>query len=136
MSLHRLAKPVYEAGRAVARLTDQMDEAESLLAEHGDASESLEEELEAIQDELAAIDDGLGEVRGWTRVAGAIQESSTHPTEDQLWQVDRAWEEAPGLVERLNALITERVPAFHDALDREGVRPDPGDAVEVPRRGG
>jgi hypothetical protein len=42
----------------------------------------------------------------------------------------------PGLVERLNVLITARVPAFHSAMDDEGVRPDPGEALEIPRRSG
>lgn len=136
MSMHRLAKPVYEAGQALNRLQEQMGEAEDLLGQHQDAPESLTEELEAILEELESIDDLLGDVRGWTRVAGSIQQSSLRPTEDMLWQVDKAWEEAPGVIERINALITRRVPAFHDALDEEGVRPDPGEALEVPRRGG
>ncbi|MBT8488189.1 MAG: hypothetical protein KJO65_05085, partial [Gemmatimonadetes bacterium] len=136
MSMHRLAKPVYEAGRALSRLQEQMSEAEELLGQHESAPGSLTTELEAIQEELEAIDDLLGDVRGWTRVAGDMQQSSLSPTEDMLWQVDRAWEEAPGVIERINELITQRVPAFHDALDEEGVRPDPGEALEVPRRGG
>ena len=94
------------------------------------------EELSALQEELEEIDDDLGEVRGWARVASAIQQSSTLPTEDQLWQVDAAWEAAPGHIERLNAIITERMPAFNAMLDEEGVRPDPGEAVAVPRREG
>jgi len=95
-----------------------------------------EAELEAIQEELEAIQEGLQEANGWSRVAGDIQQSSTLPTEDQLWQVDAAWDAVPPLVERLNALITTRVPAFNAALDAEGVRPDPGEALEVPRRSG
>ncbi|MDX1493905.1 MAG: hypothetical protein R3253_07605, partial [Longimicrobiales bacterium] len=37
MSLHRLAKPVYETGQAISRLEEQMDDAESLLEEHDEA---------------------------------------------------------------------------------------------------
>jgi hypothetical protein len=136
MSLHQMAQPLYDATRAVRRLNDQLDEAEGLLEEHEDVPESLSETLSAIQEELEEIDDDLGEVRGWARVANSIQQSSTLPTEDQLWQVDAAWEAAPGLIERLNAIITERMPAFNAMLDEEGVRPDPGEAVTVPRRGG
>jgi photosystem II stability/assembly factor-like uncharacterized protein len=136
MSLHQMAQPLYDATRAVRRLNDQLDEAEGLLEEHEDVPESLSETLSAIQEELEEIDDDLGEVRGWARVANSIQQSSTLPTEDQLWQVDAAWEAAPGLIERLNAIITERMPTFNAMLDEEGVRPDPGEAVTVPRRGG
>lgn len=135
MSLYRLEKPVYEAGRALDRLTGQMDEAEELLAEHEGASESLTEELEAIQAELEAVEETLDDVDDWLGVRGDIQQASLHPTEDQLWQVDRAWEEAPGVIERINVLITDRVPAFHARLDQEGVRPDPGEPLAVPRRG-
>jgi photosystem II stability/assembly factor-like uncharacterized protein len=136
MSLRELAAPLYEARQAVERLAEQMDAAEALLEGHDGPVESLTEELETIQTELEEILDGLDEARRWTGVAGAIQQSSTLPTEDQLWQVDAAWDAAAPLVERINALITLRVPALNDALDAEGVRPHPGEALVVPRRGG
>jgi photosystem II stability/assembly factor-like uncharacterized protein len=136
MSLHELAAPVHEAIRAAERLTDQMDEAEELLEQHDGAPGSLTEELEAIRQELEAIGEGLDEADDWTDVARDIQQSSTLPTQDQLWQVDAAWDAVPPLVERLNVLITDRVPAFNAALDAEGVRPDPGEALPMPRRGG
>ena len=65
-------------------------------------------------------------------VAGAIQQSSTLPTEDQMWQVDRAWEVMEALVGPLNELITSRVPALNARLYAEGVRPKPGEVVRVP----
>jgi photosystem II stability/assembly factor-like uncharacterized protein len=135
MSLHVLAKPLNDAMEATQRITSQMEEAENLLDDVDEASEALNVTLEEIQAELGAISEGLGEARGWANVATGIQGSSTLPTEDQLWQVDAAWGAVPPLVERLNVLITRRVPAFNDALDAEGIRPDPGEAVAVPRRG-
>ena len=95
----------------------------------------LEDELEAIQSELDEISDGLVEARRWAGVAGAIQGSSTLPTEDQLWQADSAWDAVPPLVERLNLLLTNRVPTFNDSMNAMGVRPHPGEALRVPRRG-
>jgi hypothetical protein len=135
LSLHALAKPLYEAAERTGTLSDQMDDAEALLGEHADAPASLGDELAAIQAELEEIGDGLQEARRWAGVAGAIQGSSTLPTEDQMWQIDAAWDAVPPLVERLNALIGQRVPAFNASLDAEGVRPDPGERLEVPRRG-
>ncbi len=134
-SLHELARPLHEATQAVERLAEQMDDARALLDGYPDAPARLPEELDAIRAEIEEIEEGLDEARGWTRVAGAIQGSSTVPTEDQLWQVDAAWDAVPPLVERLNVLIATRVPALNTALDAEGVRPDPGARITVPSRG-
>ena len=135
MSLHDLAAPMNDATEAAQRLNDQLSEAEDLLGDfEGDVSD-LEEELEAIQSELDEISDGLGEARRWAGVAGAIQGSSTLPTEDQLWQVNSAWDAVPPLVERLNLLLTNRIPTFNDSMNAMGVRPHPGEALRVPRRG-
>ena len=136
MSLWELAKPLYEATQAAERLDEQLSEVGDLLEDHEGASESVTDELSAIQEELSEISSELAEVRRNAGVAGAIQQSSTLPTEDQLWQVDAAWDAVPGLIERLNALITDRVPEFNASLDAEGIRPDPGAALEVPRRRG
>ncbi len=136
MAVYALAAPLNEATRAAGRLTDQMDEVESLLDDADDAPESLTTMLSEIQEELEEISEALAEARRWNGVGGAIQESSTVPTEDQLWQIDAAWDAVPALVERLNTLIETDVPQLNDALDAEGVRPDPGSTLEVPRRGG
>ena len=51
-----------------------------------------------------------------------------------MWQVENAWEEVPDLIERLNTLVETRIPAFNAMLDAAGIRPDPGKAIEVPKR--
>jgi len=53
-----------------------------------------------------------------------------------LWQVEQAWQEAPAAIERLNAIITNRLPALYGQLDQHGVRPDPGEAIAIPSRPG
>lgn len=136
IALYELAKPLNDATQAANRLEEQMEDAGSLLEDTKGAPSSLTEELDLIREELDEIQSGLGEARGWAGVGNGIQGSSTLPTEDQLWQIDAAWEAVPPLIERLNALVTDRVPAFNDALDAEGIRPDPGDAIAVPRRRG
>jgi len=134
MALHELAKPLNDARGGVRRLEDQMDEAGRLLGDHPTAPDWLSEELDSIRAEIDAISEGLQEARRWAGVASAIQGSSTLPTDDQLWQIDAAWGAVPPLIERLNGLITTRIPTFNAGLDAEGVRPDPGPAVTVPRR--
>ena len=134
MSLHTLAVPIYEAGRAIRSLEEQLDAAEELIDAAAEAPEGLEEELTAIREALEEVEDDVAEARRNAGVARAIQGSSTLPTEDHLWQVDRAWEVMAELVEPLNALITSRVPALNAQLYAEGVRPKPGEAVVVPGR--
>ena len=134
MSLHTLAVPIYEAGRAIRSLEEQLDAAEELIDAAAEAPEGLEEELTAIREALEEVEDDVAEARRNAGVARAIQGSSTLPTEDHLWQVDRAWEVMAELVEPLNELITSRVPALNAQLYAEGVRPKPGEAVVVPGR--
>ncbi len=134
MSLHRLAVPIYEAGRAIRSLEELLDAAEELIQGAAEAPEGLEEELTAIREALEEVEDDVAEARRNAGVARAIQGSSTLPTEDHLWQVDRAWEVMAELVEPLNELITSRVPALNAQLYAEGVRPKPGEAVAVPGR--
>jgi hypothetical protein len=134
MSLHALAKPIYDAGQAADDLEGQLDAADELVDAADEAPEGLSDEIEAIRDEIEAIRDDLGEARRNAGVANAIQGSSTLPTEDHLWQVDYAWEAMPEVLERLNELIQTRVPALNDQLYAEAVRPSAGDLIELPER--
>ena len=128
--------PIYEATQAAERLTEQLDAAEELIEGAAGAPEGLTEELTAVREELEAVQTELGTARQNAGVAGAIQGSSTPPTEDQLWQVDRAWEVMPDAVDRLNVLVLTRVPALNTMLYAEGVRPSAGEAIDMPRRPG
>jgi chromosome segregation ATPase len=134
MSLHTLAKPIYEATEAMERLAGQLTEASDLISEHDELPETLTTELEALEDDLSSIQSELGTVRNNAGIAADIQASSTLPTSDQLWQVDEAWDAMPNLLEQLNELILNRLPAFYTMLDSEGVRPHPGDAITLPSR--
>ena len=136
MSLYGLAAPIYEATRAAERVGEQLDAAEELIEATDGEHESLLEELEAIREELTAVEEELEIAEDNADVAGDIQGSSTLPTDDQLWQVDGAWEVLPPAVERLNVIVLTRVPAFNAMMDAEGVRPTVGEPIEIPRRPG
>ena len=132
MRLHTLAAPIYEAGRAIEKLGEQLDAAEELIGAAAEPPEGVKEELDSIRAALDEVRDDLQEARRSAGVAGSIQQSSTLPTEDQMWQVDRAWEVLEELVGPLNELITSRVPALNARLYAEGVRPAVGEVVRVP----
>ena len=68
------------------------------------------------------------------RLYSRIEGSSRRPTEDQVCQLDEAWDEVPALIERLNAIIEEEMPALYRRLDELGIRPELGEPVEVPAR--
>jgi hypothetical protein len=136
MALHVLAAPLYEAGEAAGRVGDQLDDAEALLDAAGEAPADLSDELEAIRAELDEIEDDLGTVRQNANVASAIQGSSTLPTDDQLWQVDRAWELASEVVARLNTLLRDRMPALNAELYADGLEPEAGEVIGMPERPG
>ena len=133
MSLHRLAVPINDATQAISHLEEQLDAAEELIDGADAPPEGIEEELEAIREALEEIEDEVSEARQNAGVARAIQQASVRPTEDHMWQVDHAWEVMGETLPELNALIEDRVPALNAQLYAEGVRPDAGEAVEMPQ---
>jgi ABC-type transporter Mla subunit MlaD len=134
MSAYRLTKPNYEAGRAVRRLRQQLGEVKALLKESSDAPAALKAEVDSLdlqlQDLAERLDDAGSDLRG----ASAIGGSTSRPTEDQLWQLDQAWENIPPLIGELNDIISTQMPALYRQLDNHGIRPSPGEPVVVPRR--
>ena len=118
------------------RLTGQLTDVGDLISEHDELPETLTAELDAIEDDLSAIQSELRTIRNNAGIADDIQASSTLPTSDQFWQVDEAWDAMPHLLEQLNELILNRLPAFYTMLDSAGVRPRPGDAIALPSRRG
>ena len=144
MSMYELQAPVYHAGQAVQRLNLQLSDVEQFLRETA-ATESFGNELEGIKEELDDVDRELRRLlirtgeEGKARPASTarqIEASTTRPTEDQLQDIERAWRDAPEIIERLNALILARIPALYRKLDDERIRADPGEPLVVPRRRG
>ena len=138
MSAYDLARPVYEAGQATRRVTTQLMEVSALLREREEAPEALNEEVSALLEEARELGREVNQAAAGARGANAMESSSTRPTADQLWQLDQAWEKVPPLIERLNEIVADEMPALYRQLDEQGIRPDPGEAVTMPvrRRGG
>ncbi len=136
MIAYAMAKPLYEAGRAVTRLEGQLRDVHELVGEAADAPEGLSDEIKELQDELEELSDDLGDVRRDSRAAFSIASSYSQPTADQFFQLERAWERAPAAIERVNTLLTDKMPALNAKLDEHGIRPDPGEVIALPRRSG
>ncbi len=131
MSAYDLSKPVNEGLRAAGRVREQLSSIEGQLEDH-DVAESLTAEVEAIGEELDEVNDELNRARQGSGVSGALGSYYTAPTADMLWQLERGWDALPGAIQRLNALLTDRMPSLYDAVQAAGIRPDLGDPIEVP----
>ena len=134
MSAYDLAGPVYEAGRAVQRVTTKLMEVSALLREQEETPEELSEEVSGLLEEARDLGREINQAAAGARGANAIGSSSTRPTADQLWQLDQAWEKVPPLIERLNEIVADEMPALYRQLDERGIRPDPGETVTMPVR--
>jgi len=132
MEAYHLSRPVNEALASAGRLENHLEDLEEELEGHEDVAESLMAEIEAIGEELDSIDEELGTARRGSSITGALGGYHTAPTADMLWQLERAREVLPGAVERLNALISTRMPALFDAVQAAGLRPDLGDPISIP----
>ena len=132
--LARVSVPIYEAGQALGRIEEQLDAAEALIDAAETPSDALSEELETLRASVGDIREDLGEARRSSGVAGAIQGSSTLPTEDQLWQADQAWTLAAGVVEAVNGLLGTDTPTFLSKLYAADLVPSLGEAIVMPSR--
>jgi hypothetical protein len=121
-----------DANLAVQRLTGQLSTAQDLIKASGSASE----ELTTMADEASASVEQVREsLQGERRVlfsAFGLERSTTRPTDDQIWSIDRARERLPAMIEQLNEIITTAIPALWDQMNAEGLRPDPGEPVARP----
>ncbi len=125
-------RPFARATLAVARLGDQAGAARQLIERAG-ASAQLRQQARELEEEVNRL---RGRLNGFRRVlfaAFAIERVTARPTDDQLHQIDGARAELPGLIEAINALIVDRLPALYAQMDAESVHPDPGEPLEVPR---
>ena len=135
MDSYHLSGAVGDANDRIESMTEQLDAVEERVDDAEEAPEGLTEEVEAFREALDEVDEELGDVSGGASVWGTIQSSSSLPTADQLWQTDRTWEELPALIERVNGMLAERLPALHARVYAEAVRPELGEAVVMPVRG-
>jgi photosystem II stability/assembly factor-like uncharacterized protein len=136
LSSYRLSGATDAAGDALDALEDQLDDVASLLAVAGNGVSDLTAEVEAMLEDVEAMGNWLDDVSDGANMMGQIQSVSGPPTADQLWQIEQSWNDVPDVIDSVNEMLTTTLPALYDRLDREGVRPDPGQAITMPRRGG
>ncbi len=134
MSAYQLAKPVYESGQAVRRMTTQLSEVKSLAEQNDDVPEDLLEQVDTAEERIEEIGREINRFGAAARRSVSMERSTTKPSADQLWQLERAWEKVPELISELNGYITDTVPGIYQRLNELGILTDSGEPVVVPRR--
>lgn len=130
MSIYKLQKPVHEAGQAVQRIRGQIEEAIELISTTTEGKGALDQEAKTIIDTLDDIQNNLQSLP--MGVGGSIEGSTTLPTQDQLQDIDSAWERGPRIIGRLNILISDTLPQFYQSMNAAGIRADPGETIRIP----
>jgi len=131
MDAFDLARPVFEANRALRRMSQRLADFRELVEER-EAEEDREDLMQLTRDVRDAGDE-LDDVSDGAGAAGAIESWSGPPTEDQLWEIDRAWERVPDVFATINELAT-RVDEMAGRIYQPGFEPDPIERLEVPTR--
>jgi photosystem II stability/assembly factor-like uncharacterized protein len=134
-SVCKLVGPLYLANQRADTLNRRLADVKAMLKGREEVPEDLVTEVDSLRARVDTLDDELGDVsRHVRRLYSRIEGSSRQPTEDQVRQLDEAWDEAPELIQRLNAIIEEEMPALYRRLDELGMRPELGEPVKVPSR--
>ncbi len=131
-----LAAPLSEIQDRLRGLLEQLDEVGELVDDHDDADDALRDRVASLAERAREVRGDLGPLNAATRAARGAESSFQAPTGDARWQVDRAWDALPGLIERVNDLVVGDVPSLYAELDRLGIRPHPGERIEMPSRPG
>jgi hypothetical protein len=134
MDAYRLSGPTEQAEDALEEMGDRLAEIRELLDDAEDPPAALGAEVDSIVAALEEAEEDLDDASEGAGLMGQIQATSAPPTSDQLWLIDRAWEEVPPIIERINAL-TERLTALEAALVEDGIGAGATQAITVPRRG-
>ena len=129
-----LARPAFEAFRAARSISEQVSAVRDILDDSDTAPDELSNEARQINAALRDLRQEMNVMRAGSSAFGAIERSHSLPTEDQLWTIDRAWERAPAIIDGLNELITERLPALVSQVYAPGIGPEPGEPVAMPTR--
>ena len=137
MSAYALMKPQYEAGQAMRRIREQLTQAQEMLTD--DTPSEVRDEIQAVRQELTEIQRAMGGGGGGRRGRGgggfgSFEGWTGPPTADAMFRLEQQWERLPEGIERINAVLTERMPALNRMLDQHGVRPSAGDTIEVPKK--
>jgi photosystem II stability/assembly factor-like uncharacterized protein len=131
---YRLSGPVEAAEDALEDALERLDGIVEVVSAAGDPPVDVSEEADSLRGLVAELEDELDDggegASAWQRIEGYTGPA----TADQLWQIERSWERVPAVIQRINELVTRRLPALTAKVYADPVRPPPGDPVPIPDR--
>jgi chromosome segregation ATPase len=134
LELHALARPNWEANRAAQQAEARIAAIRETLEKAAGDTGALEAEADSAANRLRDLRSDLQEAGAGVRLSGAIEGATVRPTADQLWQIDRAWQQLPGVVNALNAFVAGPLEDLTAKVYTSAARPAPIAAVTLPAR--
>ena len=131
---YRMSSAVQDARELIQSMSGHLNGIEDRIEGAAEPPEDLKEEVEAFREALEEVRDDLNDAGRGANTWGQISRATNLPTANQLWQIDRSWEELPAVIERVNEMLATRLPALFDRVLAEDLQPELGEAVAVPVR--
>jgi len=137
MITYALGQPIFEAMRTVRGLTDQVTAVQGLLQKMPDVEDSLEQAVNGLARDLRRLDrDVAGVRRTAMQLFFGLDRVTSRPTADQARQLDSVWDDAADVINQVNALVAQDVPAVYAQLNARGIKPETGEPIVMPQRPG
>ena len=131
---YRLSGALMGARGLIRSMNDHLDGIATRIREAAAPPEGLREQVDTLREELDQAGRDLTDFGWGASTWGTIQRATSLPTADQLWQIDRSWEHLPAVIERVNALLADRLPPLFERVLAEELRPELDEAVVMPTR--
>ena len=132
---YRLSGVLMGARGLVRSMNDHLNGIADRIQEAAAPPEGLQEQVDTLREELDRVGRDLTDFGRGASTWGTIQRATNLPTADQLWQIERSWEHLPAVIERVNALLADRLPPLFERVLAEELRPELDEAVVMPTRG-
>jgi len=131
---YRLSGPVEDAEDRLEEMVRELDRAEGLLP-MGEEAGAIRAEIDSVRAIVSALEEELDDESDGATVWRTIEASSSPPTADQLWLIERSWERVPDIIVRINGLAVRDIPRVLGRVYAEPVLPEIA-LVPEPRREG
>ncbi len=132
-ALFGLLKPAYEARQVMTDIQEEMELLAGVLEARDEVSEETQEAFDNARRELSTINREAGQAFSQTtRLMSSIESCHCRPTEDEMFQVERAPSTVEDAVAHVNQAASVTMPDLYRALGATGVLQKTFPTVDLP----